>query len=601
MASDEDADDVDEELARVERQLQELDRQAGEVPEPEAPEPGDTDVEAPRPEEAFEGEPDVEEDEGPVDRLLGRVRDLRSSEEDEDADNEPPEAGAEGEGETDEGGGLPFFGKDREDEDQPDDSADGEDADPEEEAAEDEPGEAETEELEASAAQEPAPEPEPASSDEDGEGSLLGGLRARLGSEDEPEASAPATTEPAFRPPPPSARGARTPGIGAGEEDDAARASALLARFQGAGSGDPEDPPPADEEDDDDGGLVVPVIVAVLLLAGLALAAYVILGGSPAGGDVSADLVSDSFTNDEGSYVATVGQPLALDASASTGPVEEYAWDFGDGTQETTSEPTVEHTYEDPGSYSVEVTVSGSGGQDTGQIDVLVLEAPSAEPRILEGGEPAAEPSTIGNNVFVGERVTLDGSASTADPDHTLTSYTWDVDGDGEPDATGRTAELSFEGPGRWPVELTVSDDLGNENTATRALHVSDRRVVEETIGPSTTEPARQNHSVAVDEGREGATPVQLDVRLTYNASSNDTGDLPVQPEIDTDLDLNVTDPEGNVHEADDDDGEGEERLTLAGTELANLGEWTVNVRQDNQNAGTASEVDYELVIETVY
>ena len=43
-----------------------------------------------------------------------------------------------------------------------------------------------------------------------------------------------------------------------------------------------------------------------------------------------------------------------------TGKIELYQWDFGDGG--TASGATVEHTYTTPWRYTVELTVTDSGG-----------------------------------------------------------------------------------------------------------------------------------------------------------------------------------------------------------------------------------------------
>jgi PKD repeat protein len=50
-------------------------------------------------------------------------------------------------------------------------------------------------------------------------------------------------------------------------------------------------------------------------------------------------------------------------ADHSIGPVDEYAWSFGDGGSSTASGPA--HIYFEPGSYSVSLTVTGPGGSDT--------------------------------------------------------------------------------------------------------------------------------------------------------------------------------------------------------------------------------------------
>jgi PKD repeat protein len=50
-------------------------------------------------------------------------------------------------------------------------------------------------------------------------------------------------------------------------------------------------------------------------------------------------------------------------ADASTGDITTYHWDFGDGSTSVAPEPV--HTYKDPGTFDVSLTVSGPGGTDT--------------------------------------------------------------------------------------------------------------------------------------------------------------------------------------------------------------------------------------------
>ncbi len=49
--------------------------------------------------------------------------------------------------------------------------------------------------------------------------------------------------------------------------------------------------------------------------------------------------------------------------NSSTGQIDKYLWDFGDGNGSEEQNPV--HTYQNPGTYSVSLTVSGPGGEDT--------------------------------------------------------------------------------------------------------------------------------------------------------------------------------------------------------------------------------------------
>jgi 6-phosphogluconolactonase (cycloisomerase 2 family) len=65
---------------------------------------------------------------------------------------------------------------------------------------------------------------------------------------------------------------------------------------------------------------------------------------------------------------ASAGNPTSLSGAGSTDPdgsVASYAWDFGDGTTATTDTPATQHTYAQPGSYTVTLTVTDNEGCST--------------------------------------------------------------------------------------------------------------------------------------------------------------------------------------------------------------------------------------------
>jgi YVTN family beta-propeller protein len=70
---------------------------------------------------------------------------------------------------------------------------------------------------------------------------------------------------------------------------------------------------------------------------------------------------------------APAGQASSFDASGSAASQEgttvaSYQWDFGDGSGQTTTSATTSHTYATPGTYTVRVTVTDTGGCSTNMV-----------------------------------------------------------------------------------------------------------------------------------------------------------------------------------------------------------------------------------------
>jgi len=62
-----------------------------------------------------------------------------------------------------------------------------------------------------------------------------------------------------------------------------------------------------------------------------------------------------------------LNQPIHFNASQSTAGaghrIVSYAWNFGDGTAQTTTEPLVDHVYQLPRTYVVALTVTNEVGK----------------------------------------------------------------------------------------------------------------------------------------------------------------------------------------------------------------------------------------------
>ncbi|WP_052958646.1 PKD domain-containing protein [Maribacter thermophilus] len=145
------------------------------------------------------------------------------------------------------------------------------------------------------------------------------------------------------------------------------------------------------------------------------------------------------------------------DQSSDDNGIIGYLWNFGDGN--TSSEINPSHTFNNPGEYEVELTVTDAGGlSDTSTLTITVNGAPYAS--IIAdntGGEAPVE-------------VNFDGSSSTDDVG--IVSYLWDF-GDGA-SSTEQSPTHTFTTPGVYEVVLIVTDEGGLEDTATTTITVVD-------------------------------------------------------------------------------------------------------------------------------
>ena len=135
-----------------------------------------------------------------------------------------------------------------------------------------------------------------------------------------------------------------------------------------------------------------------------------------------------------GASSIAVGAPGTFDASESsgaTGQIVSWRWDFGDGT--VAEGPVVEHTYEKPGAYVVQLAI---------ETDATAAACNLAEIKhqVVANAQPVSE---AGDDRLVGvnQEVLFDGSAS-RDPDGSIAAWFWDF-GDGV-ERSGRECPSPF-------------------------------------------------------------------------------------------------------------------------------------------------------------
>jgi PKD repeat protein len=147
-----------------------------------------------------------------------------------------------------------------------------------------------------------------------------------------------------------------------------------------------------------------------------------------------------------------IGETVAFDGSQSTDPdgrILHYLWDFGDGTGDDS--PVVRHTYWEPGTYLVNLTVKDDNIEDGGHsVETITIKVVSAENRA-----PVLDfPSEISTTLHVPVR--LDASKAN-DRDGAIISHEWDF-GDGAT-GTGPVVEHRYEQIGTYSGRLVLTDD----------------------------------------------------------------------------------------------------------------------------------------------
>jgi PKD repeat protein len=172
------------------------------------------------------------------------------------------------------------------------------------------------------------------------------------------------------------------------------------------------------------------------------------------------------------------GQTVTFDSSCSSDPDGRIAgrvWDLdNDGQFDDGTAVTATHAWPRPGQYTVRLGVA----DDDGAVAIATKTI-----TVANRGPTAAFSYTPAEPV-AGQTVTL--ASTSADPDGTIASQSWDLNGDGRFD-DGTAASASFTPPaaGTYPVGLRVVDDRGSAATVTKTFTVAARPA--DTPPPPTT------------------------------------------------------------------------------------------------------------------
>ncbi len=127
---------------------------------------------------------------------------------------------------------------------------------------------------------------------------------------------------------------------------------------------------------------------------------------------VTVDEVNDPPIADAGGpYSGFVGAPVTLDASGSSDFDNQdgtsandqtltYHWDFGDGTTQTTTSPSIAHTYQAVTSYPVTLTVSDGVTTSLPVLTTVSIDDPPVgDPNVIYISDISFELKTRGKNI----------------------------------------------------------------------------------------------------------------------------------------------------------------------------------------------------------
>jgi PKD repeat protein len=167
---------------------------------------------------------------------------------------------------------------------------------------------------------------------------------------------------------------------------------------------------------------------------------------------------------------ALTAEVVTFNGSASSDPdgsIANYKWDLDDNGSfetDTGTAATVTRSYPAAATVDVGLRVTDNDGA-----------ASDTRRRLTVSTRPPTSALDISPNPAVaGQAVTFNGSAS-SDPDGTIASYSWDLDGDGTFEtATGSAATTTktYSAAANVTVKLRVTDDDGAAGETARALMV---------------------------------------------------------------------------------------------------------------------------------
>ncbi len=139
-------------------------------------------------------------------------------------------------------------------------------------------------------------------------------------------------------------------------------------------------------------------------------------------------------------------EPLTVNfTDISTGSIDTWSWTFGDGGTSTAQNPS--YTYNSAGTYTVSLTVTGPGGNDTNTKTNYITVDPCTSPTAGFVGSPTSGDYNLQVNF--------------TDQSSGATSYSWNF-GDGAT-STAASPSHTYTAAGTYTVTQTVTNACGND------------------------------------------------------------------------------------------------------------------------------------------
>ncbi len=170
---------------------------------------------------------------------------------------------------------------------------------------------------------------------------------------------------------------------------------------------------------------------------------------------------------------------VAFDGTFSTDPerdIVEWKWDFdGNGTIDSTGEK-VEHTYRNPGTYTVKLEVTDSAKNTSSETMTVKVDADEFVADIFADPVSAVAPAFVA----------FDASGSSY-ANGQIVSYTWDFGDGGRPQITGARVSHEYTTPGEYIIQVKVSTSDGKSKTAQKNISILQKQLVPSfTMTPKT-------------------------------------------------------------------------------------------------------------------